>query len=238
MNEVIQFLFKGKWSNERYGFVLNTKTVLINYFKILFLYLILVTLLAYFGLMESDKSPSLKGKGNEEIPMYFKLGFICLIGPIVEELVFRLPLKMSKVNSYVSTFFLYLFLFFVTKKQHPDINGLLKYSICFLILFVSWGLIYLKYDRISAILQKHFLIYFHLLTIAFCLVHYGNYNFNIKSVAPYLLMFLMLINGYYFAYTRLRFGFSYAVFIHIFHNTLISIPLIIKWHIQLTKVTF
>ncbi|MDD1539445.1 hypothetical protein [Riemerella anatipestifer] len=227
MDEVIQFLFKGRFSKESYGFFLNTKTILINYFKILFLYIILVAIFAYFGFMESDKSSSLKSDGD--IPMYFKLIFICLAGPIVEELVFRLPLEVSKVNIFVATFFLYLFLFFITKKYHPDINVLLKYSICFFILFVSWGLIYLKYDSISVILQKNFLIYFHLLTIAFCLVHYGNYNFNIKSVAPYLLMFLMLINGYYFAYTRLRFGFPYAIFIHIFHNTLISIPLIVKF---------
>ena len=226
MDEVIQFLFKGKFSQENYGFFINTKIVLMNYFKVLFSYMILVILFAYFGLMESDKSPSLKGDG--EIPLYFQLIFICLVAPIVEELVFRLPLEISKINIYVSVFFLYLFLFFMTKKHHPDIGNLLKYSIYFVVLFVSWGVIYLKYDSISSILQNNFLPYLHLITIFFCLVHYGNFNFSIKSIAPYLLMFLMLMNGYYFAYTRLRFGFSYAVFIQIFHNTLISIPLIVK----------
>ena len=71
MDEVIQFLFKGKFSQENYGFFINTKIVLMNYFKVLFSYMILVILFAYFGLMESDKSPSLKGDG--EIPLYFQL---------------------------------------------------------------------------------------------------------------------------------------------------------------------
>ena len=157
MDEVIQFLFKGKFSQENYGFFINTKIVLMNYFKVLFSYMILVILFAYFGLMESDKSPSLKGDG--EIPLYFQLIFICLVAPIVEELVFRLPLEISKINIYVSVFFLYLFLFFMTKKHHPDIGNLLKYSIYFVVLFVSWGVIYLKYDSISSILQNNFLLY-------------------------------------------------------------------------------
>ena len=95
-----------------------------------------------------------------------------------------------------------------------------------LLLMVLWIKNYIFFE---SYFNKNFLLLMHLSTIIFCLIHYWNYNFQSNSITPYLLMFLMLINGYYFAYTRMKFGISYAIFIHSFHNIIVSIPLIVKF---------
>jgi hypothetical protein len=224
MEDIFQFLTKGRYTTENFSFLGNIRFIIIGYFKVLLFYILILILFSSLGLMNSNNSPSIK---DESIPVYFKLLFICILMPILEELLFRFPLKPDKTTIIVSVVCGNLFLFFMTKKFFGD-HKILMYSFYLAISIITVTFVSIRHIGILNFINNNFVISLHLLTISFCLIHYGNFNFKVGSVTPYLLMFLMLLNGYYFAYTRLRFGISYSILIHAFHNILISLPILIK----------
>lgn len=225
MGDVVDFLLKGKFAQENFGVLGNLRFIIFNYFKLILFHIILLTILTYFFSDSTEKSTIVE---SDEIPLYFKLLFICLIMPIIEELAFRLPLDISKNNLIISIVCLNMFLFILTKKHLSDMSSIYKYGMYITVLGLSLYFAIQNYQSILIVLQKNFVTYLHIISISFCLVHYGNFDFTTKSITPYFLMFLIFVNGYYYGYTRLRFGISYAIFIHMFHNILISVPLIIK----------
>lgn len=225
MVDFLNFILKGKYDVNNLGLLHSLKFVIGGYFRNLFFYSLIVILFTYFGLTTSEKSPTVK---HSEIPAYFKLLFVCLVMPLLEELVFRLPLRFNKVNIIIATILFFVLTYFLTKKYLVGF-GNFRYFIFLFLSGISLLLLLKNYIFFESYFNKNFLLLMHLSTIIFCLIHYWNYNFQSNSITPYLLMFLMLINGYYFAYTRMKFGISYAIFIHSFHNIIVSIPLIVKF---------
>lgn len=226
MSEIIRFLFKGEVSQENFGIIGNIKFIATTYLKILLFYIVVVVIFAVLGFMKSDASPSIK---NDNIPQYFTLLFVCIIAPIIEELIFRLPLKTNKINLLVAIFCLNVFIFFITKKHFKGLteNYILN-LIYFISLVVSMMFTYVKNHELINFIENNFILFLHTSAVVFCLFHIKNYNFNIDSILPYLLMFLVLFIGYFFSYITLRFGIKYSIAMHVFHNTLISLPMIIK----------
>lgn len=222
MKDLFYFITKGFYKTDKYDFFESLKIVLFGYFKVLFAFILILTFFSLLGMLEKN-SPVIK---RDDIPLYFKLLFGCLIMPILEELIFRLPLNPKKINVLSSIFLFSIFIFFITKKFF--INFEYKYLLLIIITVITLYLSYLKINFLLDFIQNHFFLVVHVSTISFCLFHYGNYNFKNSSILPYLIMFSVLLNGYYFAYTRLRFGIFYAIFIHSFHNILVSLPLFIK----------
>ncbi|VDH03539.1 Uncharacterised protein [Bergeyella zoohelcum] len=226
MNEIIHFLIKGKLSQNSFGLIGNLKFVVSRYFGVLFSFLILAIIFSFFGMLKSDGEVT---SGIEKkFPDGIRILLVCIIAPVLEELIFRLPLKINKINLSISLVCFSLFMFFLMKSNFPQ-NDILRYLFVCILFFSCLYLILYRYNDVNAFLKNHYIIFLHLLTISFCLAHFGNYNFKTKSIVPYLIMFSVLLNGYLFSYVRLRFGIQYSIFIHMFHNTLVTLPIILKF---------
>lgn len=112
MVDFLNFILKGKYDVNNSGLLHSLKFVIGGYFRNLFFYSLIVILFTYFGLTTSEKSPTVK---HSEIPAYFKLLFVCLVMPLIEELVFRLPLRFNKVNIIIATILFFVLTYFLTK---------------------------------------------------------------------------------------------------------------------------
>ena len=158
------------------------------------------------------------------IPLTFKL---ILIVPIYEETIFRLPLKFSKDNLFLSLATFQFMLFYHT------FNLIILVCISFLIA----SLPYLRiipdkfYSKLELIWQKYFPFIFYGLTLSFGLLHLTNFV-NLK-LGHYLLSPFIVSNqifmGLMFGYVRVSFsnGFIISIILHF----LINLPLILITHL-------
>ncbi|HZK93804.1 MAG TPA: hypothetical protein VFC67_06320 [Prolixibacteraceae bacterium] len=159
-----------------------------------------------------------------QIPISLKLIFLV---PIIEEVIFRLPLKFSKQNLFLSLAALHFTLFY-----HA-------YSLFILIVIsLTIALIpYMRlipvtfYARLGLIWKNYFPLVYYGLAICFGLVHLSNFQ-NLR-IAHYLVFPLIVSNqiimGLIFGYVRVTFknGFIYGVLLHFF----INLPLIWLAHL-------
>ena len=158
------------------------------------------------------------------IPLSFKL---IVFVPICEETIFRLPLKFSKDNLFLSLSAFQFMLFYHT------FNLVILVCISFMIASMP----YLKiipdkfYSKLKLIWQKYFPFIFYGLTLSFGLLHLTNFV-NLK-LGHYLLSPLIVSNqifmGLMFGYVRVSYnnGFIISVILHF----LINLPLILITHL-------
>jgi len=163
------------------------------------------------------------------------LAYIIFLAPLLEELVFRLPLRLTKTTLSISLavfFIVVIKLFFIQEYNYIIyllsiplfiiINGLLSYK----------KNIYLK---IKTFWEKHFLYVFYFFSMIFGLSHLFNYNeihwWMILS-SP-LLTLPHIIMGFFLGFIRLNYGFLYSFLFHATINLIPSAPLVVKLLIML-----
>lgn len=146
---------------------------------------------------------------------------ISLILPILEELIFRLPLRPSKFNIVTP---ICLVLFVIINK----FNFLIA---LFASLFIYIILLRLfKFDiktgsKLYIYFTKHFKTIFYFLALVFGSLHLLNFNLNLTSIlfSP-LIIAVYFVIGCFLAYVRVRFSYGiYAgIIVHIMMNSFYS----------------
>lgn len=139
-----------------------------------------------------------------------KILVVGLLGPIIEETLFRLILIFNKRNVIIvllTCCFLALYSFFRAKPERVFIL-----SISALILIISL----FQVDMLKNFIQMHFKLFFYSIAILFASIHIYNfsgitqYNFFISPFLVLPQLFLGLILGY----IRVNFGFVYCILFH------------------------
>jgi hypothetical protein len=151
-----------------------------------------------------------------------------LLLPIIEELIFRLPLKISKINFNIS---LSIIAFLLLYK--------LIFSSIYLALFLSLILLmYLNFsikersvflNKLNFIFKKYFRTFFYSQAIIFGFLHLTNYRIDFK----YFYLFPLFVAGYiatgcFWGYIRIRYKFGIYVCItsHICMNSIFVLLLL------------
>lgn len=219
----LKFILKGEYNENTYNIFKNLKIIIKEYFFILISYIVIIALLSSMGMLDSGKSPK---KLTDIMPEGVALFMVIILAPFIEEVVFRLPLKVKKANILIANLTASLFVYISLEKRFGDFTYLL------LPISITVGYITLyKFEYIIKLLNDKQVWLVHILSWAFCLAHFGNYHSEINpSTITY--MFLILIHGYFYSYIRLRFGIGYSIFAHSFNNILMSLPIIIKFLTQ------
>jgi membrane protease YdiL (CAAX protease family) len=140
-----------------------------------------------------------------------------ILGPIVEEISFRLILKPSYKN------FIFLTFFFILLSAITLIRQKISYLIVFLTLgvisFIIWGnKVYLK--KIQILFLKRFSYVFYISCFLFGMVHITNYtplNYKVILIFPILIL-SQIIGGAFFGYIRMKFGIVYSILFHSIFN--------------------
>ncbi|WP_171047953.1 type II CAAX prenyl endopeptidase Rce1 family protein [Pedobacter xixiisoli] len=157
-----------------------------------------------------------KGASNKNSVLFF-----LLFAPIVEELIFRLPLKTSRINILTSFVFAYLLFVFISKEELDIFNtATLMSSIAYF--FIAFLIVYkLPIHLLQFQTEKSYRIYFYAMALIFGLLHI----FNFMDLVPTHLLFFapifvihQMIVGFFLAYLRLKRGILWSILLHFLFN--------------------
>jgi hypothetical protein len=196
-----------------------------KYFLIILFYIILNLLLHFIINLVLDSSLNYELNPEVTLDEATSLKFAlaaCLLAPIIEELIFRLPLVVNKFNLMVSNgFLIYLFSskYLIGEVYEASLINLLCLFFSFSIPIILYSLDRIT-NQIVNFLKNHFSLFFYTLLILFGFLHilkYDNatmylYIFSPIIVLPYILM------AYVSSYFRLKYGILFSILFHIINN--------------------
>ncbi len=206
--------------------LLDVKNSILLIVHIILLYLLVViftSLLFLPILMWLDLFPQVS-KSIADAPLSFKL---LVFIPICEEIAFRLPLKFSKYNLFMS-FAAIQFIFF----YHILNLVLLACITIFIILIPFWGVISNSfYSTMEKIWKKYFPFLYYGFSLSFGILHIFNFS-NLKFIHFLLFPFIVsnqIVMGLLLGYVRVTFknGLIFSILLHI----LINLPFILIAHL-------
>jgi membrane protease YdiL (CAAX protease family) len=225
MNAFFQYIKNPFQPENQERFTLNTflKTMGLS-FVLVFLASIFTVTLMKVGLLPAYWTPT------KEINSVLLLFAATVLVPLIEEILFRLNLRISKFNIA-----LFLSLLITVIVKIVFLRGI-QISI-YIGAIPIFGLIYFIIDRanlpmlkIETFWKSHFKFIFHFAAITFGMLHLTNFE-TIKwwmiaisplLAAPYITM------GYIFGYIRMKHGFVYGWLIHATVNSFAAINTIHK----------
>jgi hypothetical protein len=148
--------------------------------------------------------------------------YIALLLPVLEELLFRLPLRSSIINIVIMAGII----FFIFLRSCFLINVLLA-LFCSILLVLSLYFILKKKSPFSEIVlfffEKNFRILFYSQALLFGFLHLTNYNldFNLFYLFPFVAISYIFI-GFFWGYLRVRYssGIYLCIVSHIVVNSL------------------
>lgn len=185
--------------------------------------------------------PLLAVIGVDELPHAFEMlkdtqtgwmiaGLAIIIAPIVEECIFRLPLKSPRTLMVYLFIFLGFVIFIITEYFFPSSGTLIT-----AISGISLGVLFVYLLSQNGILKifsnrNNYPMFFYLIAIIFAFIHIFNFDLDYVVwwkgpvlVLPQFLLALVL------GYIRIRFGLIYSIFIHALNNAIpISMLFIFK----------
>lgn len=171
-------------------------------------------------------------KKSVQISIYTRILYAAILGPIYEEMIFRLPLRF-KINYISISIILAVILVLLNYEVR---NIFLAYDSFFVLRLSAVLAICVLYGfvlKIPTIIQKvekighdYFLTILFSLVLTFSLAHFG--RFKITAIEYYFIGVIILFNyfvvGLLYSYVRLRIGMLASIIFHILNN---SIPYLI-----------
>lgn len=220
--ELYNFIFKGRVKIESYD--TGNYLIFINCMQGLLKCVLLVFLIKLFFVILQNNFSTIasNSKAVAQNHKMLKIIFICLLGPLIEELAFRLPLRLDK-NQILFSIPCIVFLLFIYFKKIVSIE--LNIFLCFLSLVLIYAIMKI------GLLKNHSFLLVHILTFLFAISHWNNtkdlvglhfcFRFTIYIIP-------MLITGYFLAFIRLKYGIFWSIITHSIHNLIFTMPLILK----------
>lgn len=149
-----------------------------------------------------------------DVPYYQRVVYGLILGPIVEEIFFRLMYVFKKKNIFIVLLTsLGLAILFLIKSEPAK-------AYIFFILCLTFSLCLLSFDKVRKVINIHFKVFFYGMAIVFAFLHVFNFD-GINSMRYLLTVFIIIpqfILGILLGYIRLKHGFIYAVGFHMAVN--------------------
>lgn len=149
-----------------------------------------------------------------EVPAYQRVIYGFLVGPLVEEIFFRLMYVFKKKNIFIVLITsLGLAILFLIKSEPEK-------AYIFFILSLVFSLCFLSFEKVSRFIISHYKMFFYGMAIVFAFLHVLNFD-GINSMRYLLTVFIIIpqfILGILLGYIRLKHGFIYAVGFHMAVN--------------------
>jgi len=184
------------------------KSRLLILIGVLFINILILLTLDLLEVFLNLNKPEIDNKEEIMNNIFFYSIFLILIAPILEEVLYRLPIKKNSftlLSLLVGVIYILIF-------------DLLLIRICLGIYLAS--MIYFRFSKKE--IPKLFVIFS---IFVFTISHIGNYNLlDIKSMNLLGLFFLFLpqlILGIIVTYFRMKFSFKHALWYHALYNSII-----------------
>lgn len=225
--ELGYLLVKGKLIKNRYSLRERFAGFLRIYFLTIFLGITGVGLsFAFFNLIKMERPVNLLGHLLENQKLIYQFVVICMIAPFVEEMLFRVCLRYSKLNFAVTAgFCFYIFPGILIKGRgiFGEDNPLsLRIALVLIVIATVYSILQRNQaidNRLTKFWSLHFKLIFYLSVISFGFLHVTNFENSLTVIllAP-MLTLPQIAGGFMFGYIRLKYGILYAVLLHAANN--------------------
>ena len=190
-----------------------------------FLIILLIDTLVYLAITYPLKHFNLFPTPIEIYFSYYTIIKLSLVFPLLEELIFRLPLIMTKRNLSITAS---LILFVLIYRFGIYVSVLLSGGL-FIFLFFTFGKISSFNYKIGIFSKRYFIIILYSQALIFGFLHLNNYTLDLHHF--YLFPFFIvshIIIGLFFGYLRVRYslGIYICIVVHIILNGLNCLILI------------
>ncbi|WP_376779145.1 CPBP family glutamic-type intramembrane protease [Chryseobacterium flavum] len=156
--------------------------------------------------------------------------FSVILGPVLEEILFRLWLVYNKINISITIvcFLLWINGLVFNIYWFDNYKFTTYFILTFIVLFICSLYLFKKYEKVKTFNfwnknQKTFII---ISCMLFGAAHIGNYTGNNNSIEYYFITFAPQISfGFILCYMRIRIGFGASLTTHSLNN---FIPLILS----------
>jgi len=197
----------------------NEKINIKQFLNLLFLNFVISIFLGFLLIVVS-KIIAEKFDVNKLLSLKFKL-YVIFIGPVLEEIYFRLLLRINKKNLIIfSINNLFVIAFFIYNKYY-FIAGILVF-INILMLFL---LRFITLKVVKSFLENNFNYYFYISAVLFGILHI--FNFNVLSIQVILLAIILtskqITGGVFLGYIRLKYGLKYSILFHSLVNLIVVV---------------
>lgn len=210
-NFIIDFKKTGR-NNSLNSFFKDFITLYITDFLIRIFFLTLFIL--FFG-----ESPYTEEKQDSIYNLFFVIVFL---GPIIEEMAFRLSLVYTKLNIFISTTLIsyYLITKFIFNLDSFNVDYYFFYRILISLIIgcMCLFLCFFKEKNIKHFYNKNLKSIIYLNCILFSAIHFNNFNDNIPIFYILILLIPYFISSLIYSYLRLKYSFIHSTFSHIFTN--------------------
>jgi hypothetical protein len=163
---------------------------------------------------------------------------LILVGPFIEELIFRLPLRFKKANFIPFTL---IILFYAGTLLFVKLHLSLALSIPLFIALMTLLIFYIfnrnMTEKRDTVLTKNYSFYFYSVTILFALFHLSNYSYtpNLLLFAP-IVVLPQFFAGFLLGFIRIKQGFIWGFFLHALHNAIFILPVLLFPHFSHPKL--
>ena len=194
---------------------------------VLLSFMLVIPVMAIFGILEqyklfpdTDEHAVKKMLESTPFPLVFLAGAI--IGPIIEELGFRLALVPKKWYFVISSWIVsgyYVMLFYQNKSTIAAAAVLL---VLMLLTALMVGMPQQWNYRFQLLYSLHYPYLFYGLALLFAIVHLMNYtlSWQVVLLSPVLVL-PQFILGTVLGYLRMRQGMAWAIALHITYNSIL-----------------
>lgn len=213
LSDFILFLKKPNYiSAEKYKLVSFFKETLTLLFFILLVKMVFSIIQVI--VLNPHKLPIIDKKSLLEIIFYS-----LILGPIIEELAFRLPLIFNKRNFCISSFFLtYSITALIFKNYYLGI-------VLGLIIFIFFQLLFneLKLNLLRKWFTRNYKIIFYIYIILFGYMHLFSYDISLGETWIYspLICFPHIISGFIYSYMRIKYNIWASILLHFLFNSIL-----------------
>ena len=156
---------------------------------------------------------------------------LVLLISVIEELIFRLPLRYTAINLDISALLFAMFaarslLFSFGSFRLATVTERWFWSAVLALLIASVVFVLLRTEPVKRLASRiwfdHFRSVVYVSCVVFGLVHLYNFRFTSLTVATLLLAPLLvlpqIISGFIFAFARMRLGMIWCIVLHTGHN--------------------
>lgn len=202
LKDFILFLVKPNFENQlELGSIYHFLKMIWKSFLVILLidaifFLAISTPLKFFNLLPTSRELDLN---------HYQIFKISLLLPVIEELIFRLPLKISRINLVVS---LTIIVFLIVNKINTYASVLIS------ILLFGFMLLMLKRESkfmnmADIFYSKYFYQIFYFQALLFGFLHLMNYNLDIRLFYLFPIFVInYILTGCYLGYVRVRYNYG------------------------------
>lgn len=174
----------------------------------------------FFNLNVNELLLKQQNKDAFKDSIFFNVFYLLVLGPLIEELIFRLPLNFKKRSLFLSILLICFFFIGANYKilSIYNIQTWIKITSILLVLFIFK---YIRQEKIDEFKLKFEGFVFYLFAISFGLLHITNfYHILPEKIKLFSFLFVLpqIFLGIFIGYVRLKNGFGWGLIMHLIFN--------------------